>query len=159
MSVALVVARELLRCRLMESGRDALLERVAELLDAAAMGVPPFGYQLTPQAATGSHGGPRRARVPPGAPGGLFDISATHGAGRTIALAPPPMGASASVAAHGPSGALPYHPQDGVLSRATWSVGHYGEAFRARASEAYMPRMMNQEYAPKDDPGSFLEPG
>ena len=44
MSAALTVARELLRCRLMESGRDALLERVAELLDAAATGVPPFCY-------------------------------------------------------------------------------------------------------------------
>ena len=36
-------------------------------------------------------------------------------------------------------------------------MGHYGEAFGARASEAYVPRMMNQEYAPEDDPGSFLE--
>ena len=34
MRVAFTVARELLRCRLMESSRDALLERVAELLDA-----------------------------------------------------------------------------------------------------------------------------
>ena len=42
MRVALMVARELLRRRLMESGRDALLERVAELLDAAASGAPPF---------------------------------------------------------------------------------------------------------------------
>ena len=48
MRAALTVVRELLRCRLMESGRDALLERVAELLDAAATGVPPFYYQLTP---------------------------------------------------------------------------------------------------------------
>ena len=44
MRAALIVARELLRCRLMESGRDALLERVAELLDAAATGAPPFCY-------------------------------------------------------------------------------------------------------------------
>ena len=35
----------------MESGRDALLERVAELLDAAATGASPFYYQLTPQVA------------------------------------------------------------------------------------------------------------
>ena len=77
MRAVLTVARELLRCRLMESGRDALLERVAELLDAAATGVPPFCYQLTPQAAAGSHGGLRRARVPPIAPGGLIDVSAT----------------------------------------------------------------------------------
>src|SRR4051812_34075515 len=55
MRAALTVAREQLRCRLMESGRDALLERVTELLDAAATGAPPFCYQLTPQAAAGSH--------------------------------------------------------------------------------------------------------
>mgnify|MGYP006973733124 CR=1 FL=1 len=42
MRAALVVAREMLRCRLMESGCDVLLERVAELLDAAALGAPPF---------------------------------------------------------------------------------------------------------------------
>ena len=48
MRAALTVARELLRCRLMESGRDTLLERVAELLDAAASGAPPFCYRLPP---------------------------------------------------------------------------------------------------------------
>ena len=110
MRAALTVARELLRCRLMESGRDALLERVAELLDAAATGAPPFCYQLTPQAAAGSHGGPRRARVLPGAPRGLVDINAIHGGGRPVAPAPPQMGAGMSVATHGPIGALPYHP-------------------------------------------------
>ena len=40
MRATLMVAQELLRCRLMESGRDALLECVTELLDAAAMGAP-----------------------------------------------------------------------------------------------------------------------
>ena len=69
MRAALTVARELLRCRLMESGPNALLERVAELLDAAATGALPFCYQLTPQAAAGPHGKPRNARVLPGAPG------------------------------------------------------------------------------------------
>ena len=43
-----MVVRELLQCRLMESGRDALLERIAELLDAVSTGAPPFCYQLTP---------------------------------------------------------------------------------------------------------------
>ena len=43
------MARELLRCRLLEGGRDVLLERVAELLDAAASGAPPFSIQLPPQ--------------------------------------------------------------------------------------------------------------
>ena len=51
------------------------------------------------------------------------------------------------------------HPQDGVMGRATWSVGHFGKVFGATASEAYVPRMMNQEYTPEDDPSSFLESG
>ena len=42
MRPAVIVARELLRCRLLESGRDAMLERVAELLDAACRGASPF---------------------------------------------------------------------------------------------------------------------
>ena len=52
-----------------------------------------------------------------------------------------------------------YHPQDAALGRATWSVGHYGEVFGVTAPEAYVPRMMDQEYTPEDDHGSFLEPG
>ena len=46
---ALTVARELLRCRLLECGHDVLLERVAELLEAAASGAPPFCIQLPTQ--------------------------------------------------------------------------------------------------------------
>ena len=38
-------------------------------------------------------------------------------------------------------------------------AGHYGEVFEATASEAYVPRMVDQEYPMEDDPGSFLEPG
>ena len=38
-------------------------------------------------------------------------------------------------------------------------MGHYGDVFEAAASEAYVPRMIDQEYALEDDPGSFLEPG
>ena len=45
------------------------------------------------------------------------------------------------------------------MGRATWSVGHFGEVFEATASEAYVPRMVDQEYTLEDDPGSFLEPG
>ena len=63
------------------------------------------------------------------------------------------------VAAYGPIGAPPYHPQDSMTGWATWSVGHFGEVFGAAASEAYVPRMMDQEYTPEDDPGSFLGPG
>ena len=62
-----------------------------------------------------------------------------------------------SVASHGPSEMPCYHPQDAALGRATWSVGHYGEVFGVTAPEAYVPRMMDQEYAPEDDPGSFLK--
>ena len=35
-------------------------------------------------------------------------------------------------------------------------MGHYGEVFGVTAPEAYVPRMMDQEYAPEDNPGSFL---
>ena len=109
--------------------------------------------------AAAAPGGPRRARVLPGTPGGLVDINAIHGGGRPIAPAPPQMGAGTSVAAHGPIGALPYHPQDDAQGRATWSGGHYGEVFGVTAPEAYVPRMMDQGYMPEDDPGSFLGPG
>ena len=81
MRVALTVARELLWCRLMESGRDALLERVAELLDAAASGALPFCYLLPSQAATGSHGEPGRNRMPSSVPGGFVDTSTAGGTG------------------------------------------------------------------------------
>ena len=43
------MARELLRCHLLEGGHDVLLERVAEILDADASGAPPFCIQLPPQ--------------------------------------------------------------------------------------------------------------
>ena len=38
-------------------------------------------------------------------------------------------------------------------------MGHYGEVFGVTAPEAYVPRMMDQEYTLEDDPGSFLRPG
>ena len=116
---ALTVARELLRCRLMESGGDALLERVAELLDAAASEAPPFCHQLPPQAATGIHGGSRRHHAPPGAPGGFVNTSMAGGAGGSAAPIPPATSMSTSVASHGPSGMPRYHPQDAALGRAT----------------------------------------
>ena len=37
--------------------------------------------------------------------------------------------------------------------------GALGEVFEAAASEAYVPRMVDQEYMLEDDPGLFLEPG
>ena len=47
MRVALLVARELLRCRLLDSGHNVLLLRVAELLDAASTGAEPFFFHTT----------------------------------------------------------------------------------------------------------------
>ena len=73
--------------------------------------------------------------------------------------APPQMGVGTSVAAYGRIGALPCRPQDAALGRVTWSVGHYDEVFGVAAPEAYVSRMMDQEYTPEDDPGSFLGPG
>ena len=35
-------------------------------------------------------------------------------------------------------------------------MGHYGEVFGVTAPEAYVPRMMDQEYTPEDDPSSFV---
>lgn len=54
MRAALVVAHELLHCRLAEGGGDALLSHVSELLDAAYGGTMPFrimSASRTPQGA------------------------------------------------------------------------------------------------------------
>ena len=69
------------------------------------------------------------------------------------------MGAGVGIATHSPGRMPPYHPQSGAPGRAAWSVGHYSEVSGATAPEAYVPRMMDQEYTPEDDPGTFLEPG
>ena len=47
MRAALRVARELLRCRLLDTGHDVLLLRVTELLDAASTGAKPFCFHTT----------------------------------------------------------------------------------------------------------------
>ena len=65
---ALTVARELLRCRLLEGGHDVLLERVAELLDATASGASPFCIQLPPQIQDRSHDGIMRTHAISGRP-------------------------------------------------------------------------------------------
>ena len=62
-------------------------------------------------------------------------------------------------AAYSPSGPPPYHPQDSVLGQAAWSVGHYGEVFGAATLEAYVPHMVEREYALEGDPSSFLGTG
>ena len=61
MMAALLVARELLRCRLLDSGHDALLLRVAELLDAASTRAEPFCFHTTTRG-TGCRAS--RARLP-----------------------------------------------------------------------------------------------
>ena len=126
-------------------------------MDAAALGAPPFCYLLPSRAATGPHDGPRRNHAPSGAPGGFIDARTAGGAGGPVAPTPPPMSMGTSMAPHGPSEASRYHPQDAALGRATWSAGHYGEVFGVTAPEAYVPRMMDQEYTPEGDPGSWEE--
>lgn len=106
-----------------------LLERVAELLDAAASGVPPFCFQLPPQAPVGSCGGPLRARAPTGAPHGFIDTSSAIDAGRQATPASPLTNEVMRIAAYGPGGLLPHHPRDGASGQAAWSAGHYGEVF------------------------------
>ena len=38
-------------------------------------------------------------------------------------------------------------------------MGHYGETFGAATLEAYVPHMVDQEFALEEDHGSFLGPG
>ena len=101
-------------------------------------------------------GGLRRHHTPLGVPGGFVNTSMAGGAGGSTTLVPPATSMGTSVAFHGPSGIPCYHPQDVTLGRATWSVGHHGEVFGVTATEAYVPRMTDQEYTPEDDPGSFV---
>ena len=159
MKVALTVVRELLWCRLQESGHDVLLERVAELLDAAASGAPAFCVQLPPQAPGGSHGGPIHAHAPSGVPQGFNNTSLAVSAGRQAAPALPLVSEGMHIAAYDPGEPTPYHPQDGASSQTACNVVHYGEAFGAVTPEAYVPHMVDREYALEEYHGSFLGPG
>ena len=85
---ALTVAQELLQCRLLEGGRDVLLERVAELLGFAASGAHPFCTQLPSQAQSSPRGGPTRTRGLQGYPG----TNEAVGTGPAAALTPLPAG-------------------------------------------------------------------
>ena len=58
-----------------------------------------------------------------------------------------------------PSGLPPHHPQDGASSRTAWRAEHYGEAFGVVTPGAYVPHMVDREYALEDDHDSFLGPG
>ena len=63
------------------------------------------------------------------------------------------------IAAYGPGGPPPYHPQDGASSQTAWSMGNYSEAFGAATPEAYVPHMVDREYALEDEPDLFLGSG
>ena len=129
---ALTVARELLQCRLLEGGRDVLLERVAELLGFAASGAHPFCTQLPSQAQDGPRRGSARARGLQGYP----DTDEAVSTGPVAALTLLPASEEGLVATHGPSGLPRYHPQVGTSSRAAWHAEHYGVAFGMTAPEA-----------------------
>ena len=129
MRAALTVARELLRCRLMESGRDALLERVAELLDAAASEAPPFCYRLSPQATAGPHGRPHHNHVPSATTGGSINISTTSSVGGSAAPMPPATSVGASVA---PTVLAGCHAT--ILRTTPWAEQHGAWGTTARCS-------------------------
>ena len=95
MLAALIVARELLRCRLAENGRDALLERVAELLDCACRCEPPFYSLSMPQVVAEVRVRPRRARAPPGAMEEPDDTNIGTGVAHPTAATSSQAGASA----------------------------------------------------------------
>ena len=107
MQAAIIVARELLRCRLAEGGRDALLERVAELLDAACRGAAPFCTMPMPQVVPGARVGPRRARVPPGARRGLEGVNTARSTAYPTSTVPPPGEASSGGPSWGRAGTPP----------------------------------------------------
>ena len=149
-----MVARELLQCRLLEGGRDVLLERVAELLGFAASGDHPFCTQLPSQAQGGPRGGHTCNR-------GLQSYSNTSKAVSTgPAAAPTPLPASeeALVATHDPHGPPRYHHQVGTSSRAAWHAEHYGVTFGMTAPEEYVPHMMDQGHPREGKQGSLLSP-
>src|SRR4051812_44910783 len=152
---ALSVARELLQCRLLEGGRDVLLERVAELLGFAASGAHPFCVQLPPQVQGDARGGPARSRGPQG----CSNTSESTGAGLTVALPPPPARAGEGLGtAHGASGQPRYHPVVGTSSNATWRTEHYSTTFGMAAPEEYVPQTMDQGHAHEGEQGSLLSP-
>ena len=153
------MARELLQCRLLEGGHDVLLGRVAELLGSAASGAPPFCTQLLPQAQGGQHEGPTCARTAPSGFQGHSNANLALSAWPPTAPPPPLTFEGGSTAAHGPAEPPRYHSQVGIVSRTAWHMGHYGEAFRAAAPEAYVPHMMDQGHAQEEDHGQLLGPG
>ena len=133
------MARELLQCRLLEGGRDVLLERVAELLGFAALGDHPFCTPLPSQAQGSQCGGPTSNR-------GLQGYSNTSEAvstGPAAALPPLPVREEGPDATRGPSGLSRCHPMVGASGRTVWHAKHYGLAFGMTALEEYVSLMMD----------------
>ena len=152
---ALTVARELLQCRLLEGGRDVLLERVAELLGFAASGAHPFCTQLPSQAQGGPRGGSARARGLQG----YSNASEAVSTGPAAALPPLPVREEEGLdATRGPSGQPRCHPTVGASGRTAWHAEHYGVAFGMTAPEEYVPLMMDQGHPHESEQGSLLSP-
>ena len=90
MRAAVIMAREPLRCRLLESGRGALLEQVTELLDASCRWAALFCTLPMSQAMVGVHAHPRHNRAP--SPRGHeepLDADQPRGLARAIPNMPP----------------------------------------------------------------------
>ena len=151
--------RELLRWRLLEGGRDMLLERVDELLDAAASGAPPFFVRLPPQVQGGPYGVPIRAHATPSGLQAQLNADPAMSTGREVAPPPSLVGEGAHPATFGLRGPPRHHPQDNAPGRTVWHVGHYGENRGVAVPEAYVPHMVDRECALEEDHGSFLGPG
>ena len=95
MRAAVIVARELLRCRMLDSGRDALLEQVTELLDAACRGATLFCTLPTVHAVVGARAHPQHNRaLPPRGPEEPLDADWPRGAARATLNAPSARGCS-----------------------------------------------------------------
>ena len=67
MQAAIIMARGLLHCRLVEGSHDALVEWVADLLDVASRGATPFFSMSTPQVVAEVHARPQHAHASHGA--------------------------------------------------------------------------------------------
>ena len=152
---ALTVAQELLQCRLLEGGRDVLLERVAELLGFAASGAHPFCTQLPSQAQGGPRGGSARAR----GLRGYSNASEAVSTGPVAALPPLPVREEEGLdTTGGPSGQPRCHLTVGASGRTAWHAEHYGVALGMTASEEYVPLMMDQGHPHESEQGSLLSP-
>ena len=143
MRAAIIVARELLRCRLAEGGRDALLEWVAKLLDAAYRGAAPFCSLSTPCMVAEACARPQRTHAHHRALKG-FDcnntaLAAAHPAATTV----PPARAGPGGPLRGHTGASPRDHQGQAQVPEIQGVGHPREGPGVAAPDAYVALMMD----------------